>query len=137
MEVRREGAAHGYWTVRVLIDMNLSTEWRKVFESIAWTSYHWSDVGSPSAPDTELMDWARKEGCVVFTHDLDFGALLAASGATKPSVIQMRCEDTNPSTMGAVLVEALYLSEDDLRAGALVTVDPRRTRIRVLPLIKS
>lgn len=117
--------------------MNLSPEWRKVFESIGWKSYHWSDIGSASAPDTELMDWARREDCVVFTHDLDFGALLAASGATKPSVIQMRCEDTNPTTMGAILEDALHLSKDDLRAGALVTVDPRRTRIRVLPLIKS
>jgi len=65
MEVRREGAAHGYCAVRVLIDMNLSPEWSKVFESIGWTSYHWSDVGSPSAPDTDLMDWARKEDCIV------------------------------------------------------------------------
>lgn len=83
------------------------------------------------------MDWARKEDCIVFTHDLDFGAMLVASHACKPSVIQMRCEDTNPETMGSVLIEALHLSEHDLKEGALVTVDPRRTRIRVLPLVKS
>jgi len=76
----------------------------------------------------------RQEDCIVFTHDLDFGALLAASGQSKPSVIQMRCEDTSPATMGAILIQALRLAEEDLRKGALVTVDPRRTRIRVLPL---
>jgi hypothetical protein len=31
--------------------------------------------------------------------DLDFGALLAATGATGPSVVQMRCEDTPCSTL--------------------------------------
>jgi predicted nuclease of predicted toxin-antitoxin system len=121
----------------VLIDMNLSPEWCKVFASIGWTSYHWSDIGAPSAPDTELMSWAREEDCIVFTHDLDFGALLAASGAQKPSVIQMRCEDTNPTTMGVILTEALRVSKEELHSGALVTVDPRRTRIRILPLTKK
>ncbi len=65
MEIRRKGATHDYCAVRVLIDMNLSPEWCKVFESVSWTSYHWNDVGLPSAPDTELMDWARKEDCIV------------------------------------------------------------------------
>jgi len=120
--------------VRVLIDMNLSPLWKEVFESHGWKSFHWRDIGSVSAPDTELMAWARQEDCIVFTHDLDFGALLAASGQSKPSVIQMRCEDTSPATMGAILIQALRLAEEDLRKGALVTVDPRRTRIRVLPL---
>lgn len=108
-----------------------------MFEAHGWTSFHWRDIGSVSAPDTELMNWAREEYCIVFTHDLDFGALLAASGQSKPSVIQLRCEDTNPSTMGAILLEALRLAEADLKKGALVTVDPRRTRIRVLPLTRS
>jgi len=32
----------------------------------------------------------------VFTHDLDFGDILAATGAEAPSVIQVRTEDTTP-----------------------------------------
>lgn len=37
-------------------------------------------IGSVGAPDNKLMDLARKKDYIVFTHDLDFGALLAASG---------------------------------------------------------
>ncbi|MBF0240776.1 MAG: DUF5615 family PIN-like protein [SAR324 cluster bacterium] len=49
---------------------------------------HWSQIGAPNAPDTEIMDWARKNKNVVFTHDLDFSALLFSTNATAPSVIQ-------------------------------------------------
>jgi len=57
---------------------------------------HWSSVGDPRAADSVLMAWASANGCVVFTHDLDFGALLAASTDDGPSVIQMRTNDVTP-----------------------------------------
>jgi predicted nuclease of predicted toxin-antitoxin system len=120
--------------VKVLIDMNLSPEWAEVFECAGWEAVHWREVGEPKAPDSELMEWARSGGYLVFTHDLDFGALLAATGAVGPSVVQMRCEDTRPSTMGEAVVNAMNSHLDDLRRGALVTVDPRRRRITLLPL---
>jgi len=39
------------------------------------------------------MDWAKDNGYVVFTHDLDFSALLAATQAECSSVIQVRTQD--------------------------------------------
>jgi predicted nuclease of predicted toxin-antitoxin system len=36
------------------------------------------------------MNYAAVNGYTVFTHDLDFGAMLAKTGAKKPSVIQIR-----------------------------------------------
>ncbi len=49
------------------------------------------------------MDWARPSGYVVFTHDLDFGALLAASHAGGPSVIQVRAQDVLPDHLLCVV----------------------------------
>lgn len=43
-----------------------------------------------SATDEEIMRWARENGYVVFTHDLNFGVILAATRAQSPSVIQVR-----------------------------------------------
>jgi len=123
--------------VRVLIDMNLSPEWGRVLAGSGWEAIHWKDVGDPTAPDCEIMRWARESGCVVFTHDLDFGALLAATGATGPSVVQMRCEDTRPASMGDAVVAALHAHERALGSGALVTIDPRRMRVTLLPLKMS
>jgi predicted nuclease of predicted toxin-antitoxin system len=34
----------------------------------------------------EIFQWAADHGCIVFTNDLDFTAILAASGAVAPSV---------------------------------------------------
>jgi len=38
-------------------------------------------------------------GFVLLTHDLDFGAILASSGANIPSVIQIRTEDLRPEVL--------------------------------------
>jgi predicted nuclease of predicted toxin-antitoxin system len=42
------------------------------------------------------MRFAQDHDWVVFTHDLDFGALLAHTRAGKPSVFQIRARDVSP-----------------------------------------
>lgn len=79
------------------------------------------------------MAYARDHDLVVVTHDLDFGAILAATQGEKPSVVQVRADDTSPEAIGAQLVAALRLSAAELEAGALVTVEPARARVRLLP----
>jgi predicted nuclease of predicted toxin-antitoxin system len=80
------------------------------------------------------MSWARSNGHVVFTHDLDFGTALALTHAAGPSVLQMRTQDVLPDRAGPVIAAALRQHESDLAAGALVVVDESRSRVRVLPL---
>ena len=62
--------------MKLLVDMNLSPEWLTVLEQAGWQARHWSTVGSPTAADTDLWDWARQHGCVLLTQDLDFAELL-------------------------------------------------------------
>lgn len=95
---------------------------------------HWSTVGDPRAPDRELLEYAKAEGYVVFTNDLDFGALLAASSASTPSVIQVRAADVTPARLGSLVQSALGEYAEWLEAGALVTIDSARHRARILPL---
>lgn len=71
---------------------------------------------------------------VVFTHDLDFGTMLALTHAAGPSVIQFRGQDVLPDTAGSMVIAALRQHEADLIAGALIVVDEKRLRVRVLPL---
>jgi predicted nuclease of predicted toxin-antitoxin system len=79
------------------------------------------------------MEYARENGLIVFTHDLDFGALLARQQASQPSVLQIRAQDVLPSAIGDVIVSTLHACRSHLEAGALVTVDLHRRRIRLLP----
>lgn len=79
--------------MKIVIDMNLSPQWVTVLHNHGLTAVHWSTIGNPSAPDTEIMEWALNNAHIVFTHDLDFGAILSATQANAPSVIQVRTQD--------------------------------------------
>lgn len=83
------------------------------------------------------MAWARANDHVVFTHDMDFGALLASTRATGPSVLQARVKDTMPSSLGADVVRVLHFRREALEQGALVTIDKLNSRVRVLPIGSS
>ena len=80
------------------------------------------------------MAWARKNGYVVFTHDLDFSTTLALTHASGPSVLQIRGENVLPDHMGPVVIAALRQYETELATGAIVVVEEKRSRVRVLPL---
>jgi predicted nuclease of predicted toxin-antitoxin system len=91
-------------------------------------------VGSAAAPDSEILDYAAENGLTVFTHDLDFGNLLAHRSAQGPSVVQVRAQAVLPADVGETVVIARRMSEAQLETGALLTVDPDRNRIRLLPI---
>lgn len=120
--------------MKLLIDMNLSPRWRDVLVQAGLDAQHWSQVGPATASDTEIMAYAVANGSVLLTHDLDFGAILAASEGAGPSVVQLRADDTSPEANATVLVDALRRCEAELTEGALITVDSRRVRLTLLPL---
>ncbi len=80
------------------------------------------------------MAWALANRHVVFTHDLDFGTMLALTHTTGPSVLQVRGQNILPEDIGPVVIAALRRYEAELAAGALVVVDLKKSRVRVLPL---
>ena len=120
--------------LKLLIDMNLSPAWVQVLRKHGWQAMHWSTVGDPGASDEEIMDWAVAHQYVVFTHDLDFGTMLALSHQVGPSVLQVRTQDTLPDYLEGSVIAALTQHEGDLSDGALVVVDEGRSRVRVLPI---
>jgi predicted nuclease of predicted toxin-antitoxin system len=71
---------------------------------------------------------------VVFTHDLDFGILLAHSKDAGPSVIQARTQDVSPEHLGPLVLSALRVYGEVLESGALLTIDESKSRIRILPI---
>ena len=120
--------------MKIVIDMNLSPDWVSVFAKHKIFAVHWSTVGAPDASDRIIMQWAKENQYVVFTHDLDFGALLAATQDENPSVIQVRTQNVLPDYLEALMISAISQAKNYLELGALVTVDEKKARIRVLPL---
>lgn len=120
--------------MKILIDMNLSPRWVQWFADAGWEALHWSKVGSPTASDREIMVWARENGYIVFTHDLDFSALLATTQREGPSVIQIRTQNILPEGIGTLVITVLEQYQRELEQGAIITIDPQRARMRILPL---
>lgn len=71
---------------------------------------------------------------VITTHDLDFSAILAAMNGAKPSVVQIRVADMTPAFLVGPVVAGLRQCAADLQAGALLTIDIDRQRLRLLPV---
>lgn len=120
--------------MKILIDMNLSPDWVAVLETQKIEGVHWSSIGAPTAPDDEMMQYARENGYAIFTHDLDFGSMLALTQAESPSVVQVRTQDVFPQNIAKIVVAILQKYRVELEHGALIVFDEAKERVRVLPL---
>jgi predicted nuclease of predicted toxin-antitoxin system len=121
-------------SLRLLIDMNLSPEWVAALAQHGYESVHWSTIGDMGATDATIMAWARDNEHVVFTHDLDFGTMLALTHADGPSVLQVRGQVVLPEHLAPLVISALSRYEAALTVGALVVVEEKKSRVRVLPI---
>jgi len=120
--------------MKLLIDMNLSPSLVDIFIEQGWQAIHWSDVGDPRADDSVIMKWAHDNGYAVFTHDLDFGALLAITRAQGPSVIQVRTQDILSQSFYSRLIQMIRKYKSELEKGSLIVIDENKLRVRILPL---
>jgi predicted nuclease of predicted toxin-antitoxin system len=120
--------------MKIILDMNIPTIWERFLNQAGHEAIHWRTIGDIRADDTEIMAWAKVNNYIVFTHDLDFGSILYATNAKAPSVIQLRVEHILPEIVGDAVLETLSSASAKLKDGALITIDLRRHRIRLLPL---
>jgi len=120
--------------MKFIVDMNLSPRWVEFLKNSGIEAIHWSQIGEKNAPDSEIMAYALSDNSIVLTHDLDFSAILAATQNHKPSVVQIRAENVSCDAIGKQVITALHQVQSELEEGALLTIDPRKTRLRLLPL---
>ena len=121
--------------MKILIDMNLSPKWVNVFMANNIEAIHWSSIGSSDASDNEIMGYAKTNDYAIFTHDLDFSTILAITHNDKPSVIQIRTGDISPAITAQLVINAIDSAVSEIEKGALITIDLKKTRLRILPLI--
>ncbi len=119
---------------KLIIDMNLSPKLVSELAKFGIEATHWSQIGPHDAPDVQILLWAKENSCVVLTHDLDFGAILASTGLEAPSVIQIRTLDVRPERIAVKVARLLEEFEERISTGALVILDEEKSRVRLLPL---
>lgn len=96
---------------------------------------HASTLGLSEALDPTILERARSEGWVLVTLDADFHAILALSGARRPSVIRVRVEGLNGAQLVAFLKPVIERCRESLEEGTAMTVTASRIRLRRLPIV--
>ena len=78
--------------------------------------------------DKIILQTAFEEGRVLVTLDKDFGRLAVVEGLPHAGIV--RLVGFAATEQATACIAALAQHEDDLRAGAIVTVERGRTRVR-------
>jgi predicted nuclease of predicted toxin-antitoxin system len=120
--------------MKLLLDQGLPRSTARLLREKGIDAVHVSEIDYSTSEDAVILERGREEDSTVVTLDADFHALLALSGATSPSVIRIRIEGLKGETAANLIRTVLMQCEEDLKQGAVVTVEPGRIRIRRLPL---
>ena len=121
-------------SVKILIDMNLSPKFANLFIKKGIDAVHWFEIGAPNAKDTEIMEYANKNNYIIMTCDLDFNILLSVTHRLKPSVVQLRTQQISVEKDGEWIASAIMRNAKELTKGAILSVDAKKSRLRLLPL---
>jgi predicted nuclease of predicted toxin-antitoxin system len=92
------------------------------------------EIMDPRSSDRAILSEARDRSTVVISFDQDLGAILAVTGASSPSLVNLRVTYTDAERLAATIGWLARIAEADLLAGAVVTIDDAGMRIHRLPL---
>lgn len=120
--------------MKFLLDMNLPPRWVGTLSKRGIEAIHWIECGDPTASDVTVMKFASNHNMIVISHDLDFSAILASSGARGPSVIQLRTMDISDETCIPILASAIHECNNELLTGSILSLDTYHRRVRILPI---
>ena len=120
--------------MKIILDMNIPYKYAVLLAKRGIECIRWSDVGSPSAEDTEIMEYARNNDFIILTYDLDFSAILSVTHELKPSIAQIRASIVHAETAVDLISAALSRNADDLTKGAILSIDIKKSQVRILPL---
>jgi predicted nuclease of predicted toxin-antitoxin system len=120
--------------LRFIADINISPQTVAALQKQGWQIARSSQWLPTTATDDEILEFARREVCVVITQDLDFSALLALSGHERPSLITLRLSTSEPEVVTIRLLEAASLLEKALAESCAITIEDSVVRIRKLPI---
>jgi predicted nuclease of predicted toxin-antitoxin system len=121
--------------MKFLIDNALSPALAALLQQAGHDAIHVRSIGLQHADDDAIFDLAAVERRVLVSADADFGTLLAIRSSRQPSVIQFRGEGSRkPDALARTLLANLPQLVDALENGSIVTFEPARVRVRLLPI---
>jgi len=89
----------------------------------------WAGDWPEDPGDDEILERAYREDRVLVTLDKDFGELAIVRG--KPHAGIIRLVNLGTSQQAVTCLRVIKLHEDNLKAGAIVTAESNRLRVRL------
>jgi predicted nuclease of predicted toxin-antitoxin system len=122
--------------LKFLIDNAISPTLSQHLVQAGHDCVHVRDYGLASAPDAVIFERAAAEDRILVSADTDFGALLAETGWSGPSVVLFRRTSGNRIFEFELLSVVLLRKEvqQALERGSIIVVEPKKVRIRALPI---
>lgn len=120
--------------MKFLADMGISPRTVAKLRREGYDAVHLVEKKLEKLEDREILAKAKDEERIVLTVDLDFGYLLAVSGATLPSVILFRLGNESREIIEEYLDNVLSQFTEELIAGAIISVKDDGFRVRLLPI---
>jgi predicted nuclease of predicted toxin-antitoxin system len=118
----------------LLLDQGPPRSTPRHLQQLGIQATHVADIGLSRAGDSQIIDQARSDRTAIVTLDADFHALIAVSGAARPTVIRIRREGLNGAEIAALIADVLLRLPEAIAQGALITVTESTIRIRHLPI---
>ena len=118
----------------ILLDQCVPRTTATIMRDAGWDVVHTGEVGLSQAEDARILRYARDEGRVIVTLDADFHAILAVQCMEKPSVIRVRLEGLKSRDMAALLQKIWPVIQDEIEAGAMVTITEKSIRVKKIPI---
>jgi predicted nuclease of predicted toxin-antitoxin system len=120
--------------MKFLADMGISPRATAFLRSLGHDAVHLHEQDLGRLSDATILQKARDEGRVLLTHDLDFGELMAASGAALPSVVIFRLRNMRPERVNGYLGKVVTEHQEMLEQGVIMSVSEKQIRLRNLPI---
>lgn len=120
--------------MRFLADMGISQRIVTWLTEQGHHAVHLRDQGLQRLEDRDIFVKAFQEARILLTWDLDFGEILALSEAQIVSGVIFRLHNTRSGHVIQRLERVLTESSQDLEEGAIISVEERRHRVRLLPI---
>lgn len=120
--------------MKLLLDQRTPRSAAALLRRAGFDAVHTGETGLAEAEDAEIIRRAALEDPVVVTLDADFHAHFALAQARQPSVIRIRIEGLRADEFSGLLQNVLNQCADDLKAGAMLSVNDFQIRVRRLPI---
>ncbi len=118
--------------LRLFCDQNILVDTVIFLRKSGYDVLSTRDLGMERAQDSEVLQAAIEEERILLTYNSDFGDLRAFPPETHAGIIRLKIHPQVCEVLHPILKKALFSLAQDQIAGKLVTITPKKIRIRGL-----